>query len=96
MDPSTVTHRLIVSARGQMNGGMKLHHVRTGKELAQSPSSDLFRAEREHLERSLAGDIIGLHNQRHHQIGGYPSAQGEALAHRHPALSPGTLRFRVR
>lgn len=54
---------------GQYEKGMKLHHVRTGKELRVPDALTFFAAEREHLEEAWAGDIIGLHNHGTIQIG---------------------------
>lgn len=63
---------------GQYEKGMKLHHVRTGKELRVPDALTFFAAEREHLEEAWAGDIIGLHNHGTIQIGDTFS-QGENL-----------------
>ncbi|MCL5042275.1 MAG: peptide chain release factor 3 [Gammaproteobacteria bacterium] len=54
---------------GKYQKGMKLHHVRTGKELRVPDALTFFAAEREHLEEAWAGDIIGLHNHGTIQIG---------------------------
>ncbi|PKM30660.1 MAG: peptide chain release factor 3 [Gammaproteobacteria bacterium HGW-Gammaproteobacteria-11] len=54
---------------GHYEKGMKLFHVRTGKELRIADALTFFAAEREHLEEAWAGDIIGLHNHGTIQIG---------------------------
>ena len=54
---------------GQYQKGMKLHQVRTGKEIRVPDALTFFAAEREHLEEAWAGDIIGLHNHGTIQIG---------------------------
>ncbi len=54
---------------GRYDRGMKLHHVRTGKEMRIADALTFFAAEREHLEEAWAGDIIGLHNHGTIQIG---------------------------
>lgn len=54
---------------GHYDRGMKLHQVRTGKDLRISDALTFFAAEREHLEEAWAGDIIGLHNHGTIQIG---------------------------
>ena len=54
---------------GRYEKGMKLHHVRTGKEVRIADALTFFAAEREHLEEAWAGDIIGLHNHGPIQIG---------------------------
>jgi|TARA_R110001592_G_scaffold42588_4_gene138136 peptide chain release factor 3 len=64
---------------GQYEKGMKLHHVRTGKELRIPEALTFFAAEREHLEEAWAGDIIGLHNHGTIQIGD-TFTQGENLS----------------
>ena len=63
---------------GQYERGMKLHHVRTGKELRIAEALTFFAAEREHLEEAWAGDIIGLHNHGTIQIGD-TFTQGESI-----------------
>lgn len=54
---------------GRYEKGMKLHHVRTSKEVRIADALTFFAAEREHLEEAWAGDIIGLHNHGTIQIG---------------------------
>ena len=54
---------------GRYEKGMKLHHVRTGKEVRIADALTFLAAEREHLEEAWAGDIIGLHNHGTIQIG---------------------------
>ncbi|MFN3579359.1 MAG: peptide chain release factor 3 [Pseudomonas sp.] len=63
---------------GRYEKGMKLHHVRTGKELRVPEALTFFAAEREHLEEAWAGDIIGLHNHGTIQIGD-TFTQGESI-----------------
>ncbi|MFO7706457.1 MAG: peptide chain release factor 3 [Halopseudomonas sp.] len=65
---------------GQYEKGLKLHHVRTGKELRIAEALTFFAAEREHLEEAWAGDIIGLHNHGTIQIGD-TFTQGENLSY---------------
>ncbi|MGB7389170.1 MAG: peptide chain release factor 3 [Pseudomonas neustonica] len=54
---------------GRYEKGMKLHHVRTGKDVRIADALTFFAEEREHLEEAWAGDIIGLHNHGTIQIG---------------------------
>ena len=54
---------------GHYEKGMKLHQVRTGKDVRIADALTFFAAEREHLEEAWAGDIIGLHNHGTIQIG---------------------------
>lgn len=63
---------------GSYEKGMKLLHVRTGKEVRIADALTFFAAEREHLEEAWAGDIIGLHNHGTIQIGD-TFTQGEKI-----------------
>jgi peptide chain release factor 3 len=49
--------------------GMRMTHVRTGKEKRVSDALTFFAAERDHAETAFAGDIIGLHNHGTISIG---------------------------
>jgi peptide chain release factor 3 len=54
---------------GQYEKGMKVRHVRIGKDI-KIPSAITFMAsDREHVEDAYSGDIIGLHNHGTIQIG---------------------------
>ncbi len=63
---------------GSYEKGLKLNHVRLGKEVRISDALTFLAGEREHLEQAWAGDIIGLHNHGTIQIGDTFSA-GEPL-----------------
>lgn len=63
---------------GRYDKGMKMHHVRTGKDMRMPDALTFFAAEREHLEEAWAGDIIGLHNHGTIQIGD-TFTQGEKI-----------------
>ena len=54
---------------GKYEKGMKLHHVRLGKDVRIGDALTFFSSEREMLEEAFAGDIIGLHNHGTIQIG---------------------------
>ena len=54
---------------GRYSRGMRLHHVRLGKEVRISDALTFMAAEREHAEEAFAGDIIGLHNHGTINIG---------------------------
>jgi peptide chain release factor 3 len=58
--------------------GMKLTHVRLGKEVRISDAVTFMAGDREHAEEAFAGDIIGLHNHGTIQIGDSFS-EGESL-----------------
>lgn len=63
---------------GQFNKGMKLHHVRIGKNV-QVANAITFQADsRKNVEEAYPGDIIGLHNHGTIQVGD-TFTQGEKL-----------------
>lgn len=54
---------------GKFNKGMKIHHVRIGKNI-QVTNALTFQADsRQNVEEAYAGDIIGLHNHGTIQVG---------------------------
>lgn len=54
---------------GKYEKGLKMNHVRLGKEVRIADALTFLAGEREHLEEAWAGDIIGLHNHGTIQIG---------------------------
>jgi peptide chain release factor 3 len=54
---------------GRYVRGMRLYHVRDGKEVRVQDALTFMAAEREHAEEAFAGDIIGLHNHGTINIG---------------------------
>ncbi len=54
---------------GQYTKGMKMLHVRTGKEIRISDAVTFFAGERMNVDNALSGDILGLHNHGTIQIG---------------------------
>jgi len=54
---------------GRYLRGMRLYHVRDGKEVRIQDALTFMAAEREHAEEAFAGDIIGLHNHGTINIG---------------------------
>ncbi|MFC0821051.1 peptide chain release factor 3 [Moraxella marmotae] len=54
---------------GKYERGMKMNHVRIGKEVRVSDALMFLAGDREALEEAYAGDIIGLHNHGTIQIG---------------------------
>ena len=54
---------------GEYHKGMKLLHVRAGREMKISDAITFMAAERQHAESACAGDIIGLHNHGTINIG---------------------------
>jgi len=54
---------------GDYKKGMKMHHVRIGKDVRVSDAVTFMAGDRENAEQAFAGDIIGLHNHGTIQIG---------------------------
>lgn len=54
---------------GRYEKGLKLQHIRLGKEVRIADALTFLAGEREHLEEAWSGDIIGLHNHGTIQIG---------------------------
>ncbi|AOV16698.1 peptide chain release factor 3 [Acidihalobacter aeolianus] len=63
---------------GQFEKGMKLRHVRIGKDVKISDALTFMASDREHVEHAYAGDIIGIHNHGTIRIGD-TFTQGETL-----------------
>ncbi|GAA5186180.1 peptide chain release factor 3 [Ferrimonas gelatinilytica] len=63
---------------GQYSKGMKMRHVRLGKDIAVSDAVTFMAGDRSHADEAYPGDIIGLHNHGTIQIGD-TFTQGEAL-----------------
>jgi len=63
---------------GQYTKGMKMQHVRIGRNIQVANALTFMAGEREHVEEAYAGDIIGLHNHGTIQIGD-TFTQGEQL-----------------
>lgn len=63
---------------GTYNQGMKMHHVRLGKDVRISDAVTFLAGDRSAVEVAKAGDIIGLHNHGTIQIGD-TFTEGEAL-----------------
>jgi peptide chain release factor 3 len=54
---------------GQYSKGMRLFHVRSGKEVRINDALTFLAADRQHTDEAFAGDIIGLHNHGTINIG---------------------------
>ncbi|MRX28438.1 peptide chain release factor 3 [Kangiella sp. HZ709] len=63
---------------GKYEKGMKMRHVRIGKNIAVNNALTFLAGDREHLDEAYAGDIIGLHNHGTIQIGD-TFTEGEVL-----------------
>jgi len=54
---------------GSYQRGMKMRHVRIGRDILVNNAMTFLASDREHVEAAYAGDIIGLHNHGTIQIG---------------------------
>ncbi len=63
---------------GTYSKGMKMQHVRTGKEVRISDAVTFLAGDRSQVEEAVSGDIIGLHNHGTIQIGD-TFTEGETL-----------------
>ncbi len=63
---------------GRYYKGMKMHHVRIGRDVQVSNALTFLASDRDHVDEAYAGDIIGLHNHGTIRIGDTFS-QGENL-----------------
>ncbi|VFP82205.1 peptide chain release factor 3 [Candidatus Erwinia haradaeae] len=63
---------------GKYRKGIKLHHVRTGKNLVVTSALTFMAGDRYQTEEAYPGDIIGLHNHGKIQIGD-TFTQGEKI-----------------
>lgn len=54
---------------GEYTKGMKMQHVRIGKDIRVSDAVTFLAGEREQAEHAVSGDILGLHNHGTIQIG---------------------------
>ena len=79
MDPS---HRDRIAflriCSGKYSRGMKVRHVRIGRDVKIPTAITFMASDREHVEDAYSGDIIGLHNHGTIQIGD-TFTQGEEL-----------------
>ena len=64
---------------GEYRKGMRVTHVRSGKEMKLPDAITFMAADRQHAETAYAGDIIGIHNHGTINIGDSFS-EGEPLA----------------
>jgi len=63
---------------GEYRKGMRLKHVRSGKDMKIADAITFMAADRQHAETAYAGDILGLHNHGTINIGD-SFTQGEDL-----------------
>ena len=77
---------------GRYSAGMKVQHMRLGREMKLANALTFMANERVHMEDGVAGDIIGIHNHGQLQIGD-TLTEGEALGFKGiPYFSPEMFR----
>lgn len=77
---------------GRYSSGMKLRHIRLGRDMKLANALTFMANERVHKEDGVAGDIIGIHNHGQLQIGD-TLTEGELLGYRGiPYFSPELFR----
>jgi peptide chain release factor 3 len=54
---------------GRMTRGMKVHHVRTGKDVRLANPTQFLARERNLVEEGFAGDVVGIHDPGSFEIG---------------------------
>jgi peptide chain release factor 3 len=54
---------------GRLSRGMKVHHVRTGRELRLANPTQFVARERSIVEDGFAGDVVGIHDPGDFEIG---------------------------
>lgn len=64
---------------GQYKKGMRLKHVRLGRDMVVHNAHQFLAGERQNAEEAFAGDIIGLHNHGTIQVGDTFSEKAELL-----------------
>lgn len=77
---------------GSYSKGMRMRHVRIGRDIQVANAMTFLASDREHVETAFPGDIIGLHNHGTIRIGDTFS-QGEDLKFRGiPSFAPELFR----
>lgn len=80
---------------GEYRAGMRMRHVRLGREVRLADALTFFAADRQHAQSAAAGDIIGLHNHGTINIGD-TFTEGEDLVFRGiPNFAPEIFRRAV-
>jgi peptide chain release factor 3 len=80
---------------GRYQRGMRLYHVRAGKEVRIADALTFMAAERAHAEEAFAGDIIGLHNHGTINIGDTFTAGEQLTFTGVPSFAPEMFRRAV-
>jgi peptide chain release factor 3 len=77
---------------GEYHQGIRLRHIRTGKEMKVADAITFMAADRQHAETAYAGDIIGLHNHGTINIGDSFSRGEELRFSGIPSFAPEIFR----
>jgi peptide chain release factor 3 len=80
---------------GEYRRGMRVRHVRAGKDLKLPDAITFMAADRQHAETAYAGDIIGVHNHGTINIGDSFSEGEELLFTGIPSFAPEIFRRAV-
>ena len=80
---------------GEYRRGMRVQHVRSGKEIKIPDAITFMAADRQHAETAYAGDIIGIHNHGTINIGDSFSEGEELLFTGIPSFAPEIFRRAV-
>lgn len=80
---------------GQYRKGMRVTHVRLGKEMKLPDAITFMAADRQHAETAYAGDIIGIHNHGTINIGDSFSEGEELVFTGIPSFAPEIFRRAV-
>jgi peptide chain release factor 3 len=73
---------------GRFDRGMKVLHVRTGKEIRLANPTTFMAQERTIVEEGYAGDVVGLYDPGIFEIGDTLTAKGKAQYEPIPSFSP--------
>ena len=80
---------------GEYRRGMRVKHVRSGKDMKIPDAITFMAADRQHAETAYAGDIIGIHNHGTINIGDSFSEGEELLFTGIPSFAPEIFRRAV-
>ncbi len=73
---------------GVFERGMKAHHSRLGRELRMAYSSQFMAGERETVDNAYAGDILGINDTGHFQVGDTVSTSKKISFEAIPKFAP--------
>ncbi len=73
---------------GRFERGMKVHHVRSGRDLRIANSTQFLAQERSTVEEAFAGDVIGVHDPGAFEIGDTLTGGSRFLFEPIPSFAP--------